>query len=179
MIMDDSMRLNYDERGLTLLELMVVIAIIAILAALAFPSFISYFQQRRLAGAAEVLYHDLHDARSEAIRHQANVTVVFQDGVNWCYGITTASSCNCSLPANCDIGQVDATDSPDISMVLSGLNSGGGSGLTIYSGSRGATSATGYVEFTVDSKSIRVMINALGFPSVCSVGNVGEYATCS
>lgn len=63
------------ERGFTLLEVMVVVAIIAVLAALAGPSFTPVIERWRVRSAAEDLTSTLYYARSEAIKRGGGITI--------------------------------------------------------------------------------------------------------
>jgi type IV fimbrial biogenesis protein FimT len=63
-----------DQRGFTLLELMVAITVLGILTALAVPSFTTTINRNRLAGQSNELLAAMQFARSEAIRTSASVT---------------------------------------------------------------------------------------------------------
>ena len=63
------------ERGLTLVELVVTIAIAAILMAIAMPSFSTFLVNSRVKSAAGRLQQDLQWARAEAIKENQVVTV--------------------------------------------------------------------------------------------------------
>jgi type IV fimbrial biogenesis protein FimT len=76
--------------GFTLIELLGVLAIIAILLALVAPSFQSLLERRRLEGAAETLYADIHYAKSEAVKQSAPIIFDVTTGANWSYQITDA-----------------------------------------------------------------------------------------
>ena len=69
-----------NNRGFTILELMVVIAIIAIMAALAVPNYLSWLPDRRLATGALDVLQGLQKSRSEAIKSNRNVIVTFNPG---------------------------------------------------------------------------------------------------
>lgn len=62
-------------RGLTLIEMLVVISLIAILGALATPSLTGLLNRSRIAGEINRLVGDLQFARSEAIKRGQPVTV--------------------------------------------------------------------------------------------------------
>lgn len=64
-----------DERGFTLIEMMVVISIAAILLALAVPGFNALMASSRMASRTEALLSSVQFARSEAIRSNGNVYV--------------------------------------------------------------------------------------------------------
>jgi len=77
---------RYQERGFTLVELMIVIAIIAILAAIAAPNYQNFMAQRRLNGAARQIMSDLMHARMQAVSQNIKVAVGFpnfSDHVNY------------------------------------------------------------------------------------------------
>jgi len=63
------------ERGLTLVELVVTIAVAAILMAIAMPSFSIFLVNSRVKSAAGHLQQDLQWARAEAIKENQTVTV--------------------------------------------------------------------------------------------------------
>ena len=71
-----------NNKGFTLVELMITLAIAAILMALAVPSFNSTIKNSRISTQSNELITSLNYARSEAIRRGADVTVGRAD-VNW------------------------------------------------------------------------------------------------
>lgn len=75
MISPPFFRLSGQDRGLTLIELMITISILAILMALAVPSFQSMIASSNLSSATNDLTNTLAQARSNAIRRGARVTV--------------------------------------------------------------------------------------------------------
>lgn len=74
--------MRHSHAGFTLLELLVVIAIAAVLAGLAVPSLRSSIQSAETREAATSFYTALIRARSEAIAHNAAVSVCARDVTN-------------------------------------------------------------------------------------------------
>lgn len=66
----------HEQKGFTLIELMVVISITAILIMLAVPSFNDSLARRRLEGVATELTADLQYARTQAVGNNADVSLV-------------------------------------------------------------------------------------------------------
>jgi type IV fimbrial biogenesis protein FimT len=71
--------------GFTLIELVVSIAIVAVLPAVGVPSLRDMAVSQRVRGAANDLYSDLAFARAEAIKRNAQVSVVREAG-GWIEG---------------------------------------------------------------------------------------------
>ncbi len=82
------------QRGFTLLEVMVVVAIIAVLAALAGPSFTPLIERWRVRQAVENLQSTLYFARSEAIKRGGNVSITAASGTDWSSGWVVFADAN-------------------------------------------------------------------------------------
>jgi len=63
------------QRGFTLTELMVTLAVAGVLAMVAVPNMRTFLQNNRLSSASNDLLRSFNLARTEAIKHQANVVV--------------------------------------------------------------------------------------------------------
>jgi len=116
------------ERGVTLIETMIVLAIIGVLAALAAPSFQRQMEAQRVEGAAEALVAALQDAKSKAVMTSQDVYLVITGGAiclapncsvqanatnNWCFGIAPpgVAACDCTAANSCETGTVvNSTD---------------------------------------------------------------------
>ena len=68
-------RASFDQRGFTLIELMVAVAMVAILSAVAAPSFSAMMLRSAIRSASSDLGADLNVARAEAIRVGGRVSV--------------------------------------------------------------------------------------------------------
>ncbi len=68
-----------NQRGMTILELMVAIAIGAILVAVGVPSFVTTIRNSEMTSATNAMVASLHTARSEAVKRRARVTVCRSD----------------------------------------------------------------------------------------------------
>jgi type IV fimbrial biogenesis protein FimT len=84
------------QRGVTIIEMMIVIVIISIVLALGLPSLSEWIQNAQIRTAAESVQSGLQLARNEAVRRNANVrfSLTASDGsVAWivsCVNVTTA-----------------------------------------------------------------------------------------
>lgn len=171
------MNCSFKSRGLTLIELLLVITVLLALLALAVPSFIDTLQSRRLQKASENLYNDLLLARSEALKQQAPIYVAFQGGNNWCYGLNNNSPCSCSVANNC---QLNGSTKIISSSGFSGVNldsSGFSSSNFAFEGIRGTASNIGTLTLSINSKTVKITINKMGYVQICA-SNFPGYNPC-
>src|SRR3989304_2776874 len=77
-------------KGFTLIELLMTVAIAAILVSLAAPSFVRLIADQRAKAAATDLVTALNVTRSEAIKHNLNVTLQPKSG-DWANGWVIAN----------------------------------------------------------------------------------------
>ncbi|MGZ4959180.1 MAG: GspH/FimT family protein [Methylomonas sp.] len=168
--MNDRISDNAMQRGITLVELLVVLAVIAILAAIAVPSFTGMMQRQRIEGAAEGLVAALQNAKAEAIKTNNSAGVVFMpntvntDLATWCYGIQLgAVACDCTAsPNNCAAGSVVA--STDFRGIVANFNS---SNDRTFSPLRGTMSGGATVTFSAGNDSLGVSTNTFGRVRIC------------
>ena len=76
----------YNNKGLTLIEVMLTLAIIAIIASFAAPSFNNLMRRQQVSGEADVLFSLVYFARSEAIKRNKVVTICKSDDGMVCGG---------------------------------------------------------------------------------------------
>ncbi|NII09167.1 GspH/FimT family pseudopilin [Oleiagrimonas sp. C23AA] len=66
------MSMRNEQRGFTLIELMVTVVVVAILASIALPNFRSFMRRNAVSGTANSVMADLQYARSQAIAQGGN-----------------------------------------------------------------------------------------------------------
>lgn len=175
------------QHGITLLELLITVAIIGILAAIAAPSMKQFIDKSRLAGGAQGVYNQLQYARSIATSRNTNVTVVVNDdsgGNDWCIGVTTLSSCDCSTPSSCVVATESGLNDTAVRLVGSQYPS---ISITptvpnwVILVPRNTVSAASEPQVLVThpdlSGTTRVQVNVLGRVKVCS-DTLGQYNDC-
>ncbi len=77
------MKLIKNQKGFTLVELMIVVVIIGILAALTVPSYNKFTAHQRLGGAARELFSDVRSARVTAIKEGVQYSINFPNSTQF------------------------------------------------------------------------------------------------
>jgi type IV fimbrial biogenesis protein FimT len=95
--------------GYTLIELATVLLLLVVIVLGAAPSLGAMVERSRLRAVVERLRADVTLARAEAMRRNRTVVLSFrrsEDGQEWCYGLTLATGCDCTLtsgPGTCEL----------------------------------------------------------------------------
>lgn len=96
-----SRRTGRVQRGVTMVETMVVTSVVAVLTGIAAPSFDASIQRRHLEGAAAQLETDIHHTRMLAVARNAALRISFESAAGGsCYVIHTGAANQCG----CDAG---------------------------------------------------------------------------
>lgn len=89
-----------DDRGWTIIELVLVIIVIAIIAAVAVPQFSRYYGGIKLGNAAMKIASDIRYAQNRATttqqRSRVNFTSAAAYDVQYCNGVYSAAACSCT-----------------------------------------------------------------------------------
>jgi len=140
-----------NNKGFTLVEMMVVIGIVAILALITVPNIISWRPKAALSGAARTLKADLELAKSRAIRDNATVTVTF-DTASGIYRIRDNGG---------NLIKFRQLTSSNISGTTFALN-------TVTFDRRGRSSSSGDIDLANASGTVKIVISLLGRVQVVS-----------
>lgn len=186
------------EKGFTLIELMVTLTVLAIIMAFAAPSLADFLNKRKVASAAEQLYSELQYARSEAISRSAATFVDFSANgtTTWSVGVTiTDGGCDptvttptgtnaCVLVIDDGDGTVDpgdgSVDTGDLVLRVFGSAIHPGVTMSSVSFSPGATS---YIRFDpvrgTSSNGTITLSHASGYQMNVVINNIGRARLCS
>lgn len=124
----------HNQRGVTLIELMIVLTIAAILLTIGAPSFSDWIQNMRIRNTAESLLNGLQLSRAEAVRLNAQVKFEMVENGSWTTGCETINA-NCPAVIQSRSSNEGSTDSISVSanyatLVFNGL----GRASTLFAG---------------------------------------------
>jgi prepilin-type N-terminal cleavage/methylation domain-containing protein len=182
------------EKGFTLIELMVVLSILGILVAVALPNMNSYMDKRKVINAAESIYSQIVYARSEAISRSTEVSAVIDvDGSDWALGVTdktgtpacdpnaalgAADDCTLSVDSTDVLKRILGSDYPEVTVTTNNTQ-------ITFNPQRGTGESGTVTVQLVRSGTVlyelQVVSAVIGRIRICtpSSASVGGYATCS
>jgi prepilin-type N-terminal cleavage/methylation domain-containing protein len=177
------------QRGITLIELMVVVALMAIVISLVAPSMRELLAAQRVQSINAELVGNLQYARAEAVRRNLPVFLRFSsNSTRTCYVIYLAAvhgTCNCLYgTGTACTGDHEEIRTVVVPRTLSVALAASSSVSTIVNFDKD-TGRTTPNTFTVDVAStvrgtLRTTVNATGRPTVCSPdGSIRQVPQCS
>ncbi len=181
------------QKGFTIMELMITVSILTILVTIAVPGMNSYMDKRKLINATEAIYSQLVYARSEAISRSANVAVriVGTDSTHWAIGVSTNNACNPALTdpnaAGACVLTVSGTNTNVLKHIVStdypGVELGDGAvDHTInFNPTRGTigTGEDGMAVLRYGNYVLQIIVTPIGRARICSPGSgKGGYPQC-
>jgi type IV fimbrial biogenesis protein FimT len=182
--------------GLTLTELLATLSVMAVIAAMALPAITNFVDRERLAQAAQDVYVQLLNARSESVSRAAPLFVNFNavGNTNWVYGISQNAGCDvdvtvataadaCVVVLDDGDGVVDpgdgsvdtgdlmlrryvAANHPNISMGIANFTSGGTE--IRFDPVRGTSDAGDIRLVSPNGNQLTIRLGLLGTPRICS-----------
>jgi type IV fimbrial biogenesis protein FimT len=174
-----------DQRGLTLIEAMMVLAVVSIAIGSALPGLSSMRQRADLAGAAAQVETDVQFARSEAVASNRTVRLTLREsGDGTCYMVHTGPAADCTCSGRPSI-QASCSGDAELLRAVSFTTQGpvqvrSASKSLTFDPSKGTVTptATLRVEGT-DGRALHQVINLLGRVRTCSPnGRVVDERAC-
>lgn len=170
--------------GFTLVELVITLLVLGVLVTLAAPSFQGMRDRMRLKAAAEAISSHLQFARSESIKQFADlyVQVIPGDGSvsgDWCLGISSANSCDCTATGSCVFGpSADPSEKTLSSADFPGVSLSSNSSSFEFGGQRARALAAGTITLAgAGAIALQIRVSPTGRILVCSANLIG-YPSC-
>jgi len=171
------------QRGVTMIESLIVLTIATVSLGAALPSFEQARQRRHFDGIAAQLETDIFLARSEAVTRNRSMRISFKaDDDGSCYVVHSgpADACSCSADgaARCEPGQFAVRS---VRLAAAGavqLQSNVPS--ILFDAVRGTSTPTGTIRLVgQDRRAVHVVVNIMGRVRSCSPGgSVPGYKVC-
>jgi type IV fimbrial biogenesis protein FimT len=168
----NSLNSRRTQRGITLVETMVVTSVLAVVTSLAAPGFDGAMQRRHLEGAATQLETDIHYARMLAVARNAPLRMSFEStAAGSCYVIHTGSAGQCSCTADgAAVCQGEAQAERSVRFDASGVvRLKSNSRSVLFDPTRGTSTPTATVQLTArNGTAIHQVMNVMGRVRSCS-----------
>lgn len=122
------MQVKIEQRGFTLVEVIIVVAMIGILSAIAIPNIITWIPNYKLKSAARDLYSNMQKARLDAVKENRDGAMVFDVNNGRYYICSSPGVDNDWLGTDDDTGGGDniINQTIDLTNYKSGINFGHG-----------------------------------------------------
>lgn len=178
----DDPKLPLRQRGVTLIETMIVSAVTVIIAATAVPSLVRLLDARRLDAAANQLAADIQLVRTEAVARNRAVRLSLHGGSEpscWIVHTGAAAQCGCagSGPAVCTGGALEIKTFNVAPADRIALQSNVASML--FDPLHGTATPTGTVRvIDASGREIRHIVNVLGRARSCTPNGVPGWRAC-
>lgn len=176
-------RINNNQLGLTLVELVVTLAVTAIITSVAVPSANRFIDSRRIHAATEAIQAQVFYARTESTKRSEPIylSVDANDTETWAVGVSETTGCDpagndCTLSFD-GISDVRVVNSSAFPGVVLGADA---SGEVIFEPVRATVNAT-QIELRTDTYTTRVVLTAAGRLFTCSPNGskkMGRYPDC-
>lgn len=129
-----------DQKGVTLMELMITLAIVAITAAISIPMYINDLPRQRVKGAAQGVLTDLRLSRARAVANNAPYLLCFSGSSYTLVSGGLVSSTNCTGGGMIEEKKVDFNTD------FNGVEFGVQTGVANCPGSGSTSNAVGFVD---------------------------------
>jgi type IV fimbrial biogenesis protein FimT len=171
------------QRGVSLIETLMVLAVTAVSLGAALPGLEDLRQRRHFDGVAAQLETDLHMARGLAVAQNRSVRISFKaDAAGTCYVVHTgpANACTCNLDgtASCSAGEIamrsvrlGLTEAVQLRSNVPSI---------LFDSAKGTSTPTGTLRLMgKDQRAVHLVVNIMGRVRSCSPDSaVPGYKAC-
>ena len=171
------------QRGVSLIETLMVLAVTAVSLGAALPGLEDMRLRRHFDGVAAQLETDLYMARGLAVSQDRNLRISFRaDAAGSCYVVHTgpANACNCNADgtASCSNGEIamrsvrlGLTDAVQLRSNVPSI---------VFDSAKGTSTPTGTLRLvSADQRAVHLVVNIMGRVRSCSPGSsVPGYKPC-